>query len=406
MIAFFIIPLAIISGLLDWAIYRQIRKRYLHKPWVKKTYLYLCLTVDAVIIAALILHQLHSGTASPAYMMAIMWVIGIFFMSIFPKLTYILIALLNYPARWICRRRVKIFTRIGIAAGALVLTVMLWGATGGRNRIVVNEITIESDKLPASFDGYRITQISDVHLGTRREKSPFFAKLVDKINEQNADIVVSSGDLVNRDSHELTEPLMAQFSRIQSRDGVYSVEGNHDLGFYMGPQPDYTPEQSVRELNEKQERMGWKMLNNQSEYIRRGSDSIAVSGVKYPKDGFHRGKDTGLGGCDLQTTYRNVSDSTFNVLISHTPQNWDEILENGKADLTLAGRVHAMQFKIRIGRWTWSPAKWMYERWSGLYEENGKYLYVNDGIGYVMYPMRIGTRPEITNIVLKRKTVN
>ena len=103
----------------------------------------------------------------------------------------------------------------------------------------------------------------------------------------------------------------------------------------------------------------------------------------------------------MTATYRHVSDSTFNITISHTPQNWDEIRAAGKADLTLSGHVHAMQMKIHLGGKTWSPARWMYPRWSGLYTEDGKYLYINDGMGYVMYPMRIGAYPEITLITLR-----
>lgn len=143
-------------------------------------------------------------------------------------------------------------------------------------------------------------------------------------------------------------------------------------------------------------------MDNESRYVRRGSDSISVTGVNFPIGKKLNGRqNVDFARCDFDAAYRGVPDSLFNLLIAHTPEVWDEALATGRADLTLSGHVHAMQLKIRLGGWAWSPAEWMYDRWSGLYEEDGKYLFVNDGMGYVMYPMRIGTYPSITVITLK-----
>ena len=225
--------------------------------------------------------------------------------------------------------------------------------------------------------------------------------MVALINREHPDMVVNAGDLVNIDSHELDDRVMSILSTLHGRDGVYSVLGNHDLGFYMRPKENFTPRQSVEELLAKQRAMGWKPLVNESAPIRRGADSILVTGVNFPETGTNHGRDTGMAGCDMQEVFRNVPPDTYNLLLAHTPEQWDEARSAGDPDLTLSGHVHAMQFKLTLGPWSWSPAKFLYERWSGLYSENGKHLYINDGMGYVMYPMRIGTNPSITVITLE-----
>lgn len=404
MIKYFVAPLALLSVLLDWLIYRQIKTRFPRHPWAKRLYLGLTVTLDAVMLISLIFYRQALNTPGTSYGLVILWVIWLFFISIFPKAVYMLFSALDYPLSRLRGRKTRWFSGVGLAAAACVLGAMLWGATEGRSRIRVTEIEIRSDKIPAAFDGYRIVQLSDIHLGNYSHGNTLVARVVEQVNALHPDLVVSSGDLVNLSARELTPESMRLLSGILAPDGVFSVLGNHDLGFYMRENSGLTPQQSVSLLADKQEQMGWRVLQNETVYIRRGDDSLSVSGVKYPLDGRHNGHDTGLGGCDLAITYRGVPGSLFNLMISHTPQNWDEIRMQTPADLTLSGHVHAMQMKLPFGERGWSPAQWMYDRWTGLYEEEGKYLYVNDGIGYVMYPMRIGTRPEITLFVLRSES--
>ena len=323
-------------------------------------------------------------------------------MSVGPKSVYMLVSLLDYPAGWVRRKKVRLFSRIGLAAGALTLLVMIWGATAGRSRIVEEDLIVRSDKIPAAFDGYKIVLFTDLHAGNEPGNRRFIRRMVRKINEQHPDLVVNAGDLVNIDARELTDSVMSVLSGIRAKDGVYSVYGNHDLGIYLSRDSDLTPRQSFDELAVRQRAMGWNLLDNESRYVRRGSDSISVTGVNFPIGKKLNGRqNVDFARCDFDAAYRGVPDSLFNLLIAHTPEVWDEALATGRADLTLSGHVHAMQLKIRLGGWAWSPAEWMYDRWSGLYEEDGKYLFVNDGMGYVMYPMRIGTYPSITVITLK-----
>lgn len=401
MIKYFIGVLALLALGLDGWIYRHLKNRFRNIPWIHKLYLGQAIALDVVIVLALIFYRQAINTPDSPYGLLILWVICLFFLSILPKLIYMLCASVGYLVDRLRGRKSHGLSIVGVIAAGCVLGCMLWGATEGRSRIRVTEIEIPSDKLPVAFDGYRIAQISDIHLGNYSRHNTLIERVVRKINALHPDLIVSSGDLVNLSARELTPHYQEILAGLEAPDGVVSVLGNHDLGFYMREDTTFTPQESVRLLIEKQQAMGWRLLQNETIYIHQGTDSVSVSGIKYPRDGHHNGRDSGLGGCDLTATYRNVPDSLFNLMVSHTPQNWDDIRVQTPADLTLAGHVHAMQLKWPYGPRGWSPARWMYDRWSGLYEEKGKYLYVNDGIGYVMYPMRIGTRPEITLITLR-----
>ena len=402
MLTYFILALAVLSVSLDWLLFRRLARKYPARRALRRTYLTASIAIDAAIVVALALYRRTSEAESEQFMRLIMWVIWLFFASIVPKIVYSALAWIDYPVSRLRKRPSRIFSRIGLAAATLTLLVLIWGATFGRTHIDVHRIALRSDKLPAAFDGYRIALFTDLHTGTQPRNRRLIRRMVALINREHPDMVVNAGDLVNIDSHELDDRVMSILSTLYGRDGVYSVLGNHDLGFYMRPKENFTPRQRVEELLAKQRAMGWNLLDNESRYVRRGSDSISVTGVNFPIGKKLNGRqNVDFARCDFDAAYRGVPDSLFNLLIAHTPEVWDEALATGRADLTLSGHVHAMQLKIRLGGWAWSPAEWMYDRWSGLYEEDGKYLFVNDGMGYVMYPMRIGTYPSITVITLK-----
>lgn len=401
MIKYFIASLGLISLILDLLLYLWIRRALPKNKIAQRAFLAHFLIIDAAIVIALLMYSRLTSVDSQAYIQIVMWIICIFFMTIIPKLIYSIFSLLDYPLSWIAGKKMKVFSVTGAILSVMILVVMIWSATVGRNNIITKQIVIESERIPATFNGYRIAFISDLHVGNLPKSGRLIKNMVNIINNENVDMVVNGGDIVNSDARELNENLMEILASIRSVDGVYSVFGNHDLGFYIGDNVTITPSQSVDMLRNKQAEMGWKMLDNQSSHITRGNDSIAIGGVNYPTSGSHNGRDSGLGGSNLEATLNNVDDSTFTILISHTPELWNKILSDSKADLTLSGHVHAMQLKLTAGKWRWSPAKWMYERWSGLYNEQDRNLYINDGMGYVMYPMRVGTRPEITIITLK-----
>lgn len=402
MIKLIIAILGLLSLGTDLIVYHQLSKRFTERKWVKKTYLISFIAIDAVIIAALVL--LRSSVATTGNMLAIMWIIWGFIAFTVPKQVYLIVSCPDYFIRKYTSVRRRIFTTIGFGAALAVFGLIIWGATGGRNILREVNVTIGSDALPHSFDGYRIAQISDIHLGNYSKGNDIVERLVEMVNALDADLIVFSGDLVNTNVNEFTQRYMDILSGLKSRDGVYAVLGNHDLGIYVFDNK-ISPEENIAMLSQKIEQMGWHLIENRSVYITRGNDSISLTGVGYPADGGHNGIGNigSLSKCDFNEAYRDTDSSKFNILISHTPAVWDEVVAKGYADLTLSGHVHAMQFKVNLFGRSWSPAQWMYPRWTGLYEENGQYLYINDGIGFVMYPMRIGTRPEITVLTLKHE---
>lgn len=393
-----IIIFAILAILLDVYIYKLISR--MGKRWLKLLYAASVILVDGAIVTALLFYHQCSNVEAQSYMQVIIWVIFLFFISVIPKLVYALFSLFDYPAQWILKRKVGLFKWIGMGCAFLVLATMVWGATEGRNRIVINEVIVESDKIPESFDGYRIAFFTDLHIGNFSKSSTLVERMVMKINGLNPDAVMNGGDIINLDARELDEKQISILSRIKSKDGVYSVLGNHDLGVYMR-HAQVTPEENLKLLYEKYAELGWPLLDNETRYIKRGNDSISVTGIKYPaaEHGSLNGTYTGD---DLEAAYREVSDSIYNIMISHTPNKWDEIRSYGLSDITLSGHAHAMQLKAGFGKHKWSPAKLLYPRWSGLYPENGRKLYVNDGMGFAMFPMRINAYPEITLFILKK----
>jgi predicted MPP superfamily phosphohydrolase len=232
------------------------------------------------------------------------------------------------------------------------------------------------------------------------------ARLVEAIAAQNGDMVAFTGDLVNLVNTELTPEVTSTLGRLTAPDGVWMVWGNHDLGFYLRDKSGLTPEANFDALAAKVEAMGWRALSDSSTWLRRGADSILLTGLDYPRDSHLNAHNQSLAGVDISAAFDGVTGDPFNVVMAHTPRLWNRILEHGRGDLTLSGHVHSMQTKLRLGRKTWSPAQYMYEQWSGKNVQTmcGKnsVLYINDGIGCVGYPMRIGARGEITVITLKR----
>jgi predicted MPP superfamily phosphohydrolase len=226
------------------------------------------------------------------------------------------------------------------------------------------------------------------------------AEIMELIDEADVDMVLFGGDIINVHHSEITEPILEVFSRLKPRDGVFMVLGNHDTGAYIKNSTIAKREDNIAGLVSKMERAHWCVLKDSTVYIYKGSDSIAVTGIDYNEELLkYKHSMDAVKGVDFSRIYNNVSDSVFNITLSHLPQLWHSIRKGEFSDLTLSGHIHAMQMKF--GRF--SPARFMYKEWSGLYEYNGCRLYINDGIGCVGYLARFGARPEITVIELYRK---
>ena len=292
--------------------------------------------------------------------------------------------------------------RTGYAvAGALVL-FFLWGTTWGRTRIHVNRVEICSERIPEAFDGYRFVQITDTHVGTLVRPGRELTRLADSVNALRPDAVFFTGDLVNIRAEELDERVMALLRRIEGP--VWSVTGNHDVGTYIKDSVRFPAADEAREVVARQRSIGWNVLEDTTVYLRRGADSISLTGLSFDPALRERRHDRDLPGTAIPSAYDGIPDSLYNITLVHSPQLWEQIVEAGYGDLTLVGHVHSMQFKIRPWGRGWSPAEWIYKHWSGRYDTGRHTLYVNDGTGYVAYPMRLGAWPEVTLFTLRCKT--
>ncbi len=388
----------------DAYIYRSLICACFRRLSARISYIVFAVITDGAALSAFLLYGAAADRGSTG-VMAVMWLPGGFFFFFVPKI-FFLSGILDGLARFALRRRVTLFRWLGAVVAVACMGTIVSGATTGRTKLRVENVEICSDRVPAAFDGYRIVQFSDTHIGTMLCPERQIARLVETVNAQKADMVVNTGDLVNITNDELTPDLMKLLSRIEAPDGIWSVWGNHDLGFYIKKGAALTPKENFAALSEKVRGMGWRTLSDRSTWIHRGGDSLLLTGIDYPTTRLN-GHNNELGGADLDTAFGEVGETDpFNVVLAHTPMLWDDITGRGRGDVTLSGHVHAMQTKLRIFGRVWSPAQYMYKEWSGKYlaeaNEKKSVLYINDGIGCVGYPMRIGARGEVTIITLKR----
>lgn len=358
----------------------------------RKTVRALLFSIDLLpLVVAAMFWLLHDN--STGLMAAAMWLFFGYLLLTLPRMVYYAVRIASD------RRAVRILALLAAAAMACVL---IRGAVAGRRTLVVRRVVLHSDRLPEAFDGLRIAQFSDLHIGTLVDPRREMAALVDSLNALQADLVIFTGDLVNIRYTELDSAAMRRLSGIRSHYGTFSVTGNHDTGNYIGDTLALPPATNLAILLRRQQAMGWRVLDNETVYLRRGGDSIALSGISYDPTLVRQRHDRTLPDYDIGSTYRDVPEQLFNVTAAHVPQLWDRILGEGYGDLTLSGHVHGMQCKLRLFGRSFSPAQLLYRRWSGAYEEQGRVLYVNDGIGCVGFPMRIGAKPEITVFELRR----
>jgi predicted MPP superfamily phosphohydrolase len=284
-------------------------------------------------------------------------------------------------------------TATATAASLFAAGALIYGATVGVRRIEVKRLDLAFERLPYCFEGIRIVQISDLHLGSIRHYPSLLPDIIDAVNHLKPDVVLFTGDLVNSRSAE-AGPFVHELKKIHARFGVYAVMGNHDYGYYHPWKSDDERLADVETLQGYEAEAGWQMLNNDCAFIRVGIDSIAIAGVENWGE-----KHFGQQG-RLDQALAAIPDSMFTILMTHNPLHWRaEVLPESRVDLTLSGHTHAMQFEV-AGR---SPSAWFYPEWSGLYAEGDRRLYVNVGLGFVGYPIRIGARPEITLFTLTHK---
>ncbi len=354
--------------------------------------LYSAITLYAFLFIGVIL-PMRSGASET--LVDKMWILFAFFSALFPKILFVVVDLLAIIPCLFNGKRSSLTTIVGGILSLLLFIGMWWGALINRFRIEVNPVEITIPRLPKTFDGYKIVQISDLHVGTFGADTAYVSQVVKTINNLEPDMIVITGDIVNRYTDEIL-PFVNTFKKMWASDGVYSVLGNHDYGDYYNWNSAEEKEQNKNKLINIQQEMGWSLLLNQHEFVHRDNDSIAIIGVENVGDPPF----TVYG--DLEASYPSLSDVNTKILLSHNPAHWtDEIANDGKKNiaLTLSGHTHAMQVDL----FGLSPAVFRYPKWGGLYVDdyNLHQLYVNIGIGTVAFPMRLGATPEVTLITLR-----
>lgn len=316
--------------------------------------------------------------------------IGIF-LFVIPKALFMFFSLIGLLFHYLLRCPRLPFTVVGLAVAAVSFSAILYGTLVGVSRFEVKEVAFHHPNLPPAFDGYRIVQLSDIHIGSWTEDPSSIQQLVDMVNEQHPDLIVFTGDLVNQRSCEL-EGFQDILSRLHARDGVYSILGNHDYGSYYRWKSTKEQISNIDHLIREEKAMGWKLLNNAHDIIYHQGDSIALIGVE------NDGEPPFSQFADLAKAAKGT-DGMFRILLSHNPTHWRrEVLPDTDIELMLAGHTHAMQSIILDH----SLAALKYPEWRGLYTEGTRGLYVNIGIGYVGLPFRFGAWPEITVLTLHR----
>ena len=294
--------------------------------------------------------------------------------------------------------RRKFVSTLGWGLAAIPFASILYSIFKGKYNYKVWKYTLYFDNLPKAFDGYCITQISDIHCGSfdNYEKIRYG---VDLINSQKSDVILFTGDLVNNLANEVHN-WKSLFATLQAPDGVFSIMGNHDYGDYSSWETPEAKQQNLEHLFQLQKQMGWQLLLNEHCYLERNGEKIALIGV----ENWGHGRFSKYG--NLNKAMEGVNTEDFKILMSHDPTHWQEVVlpENKDIQLTLSGHTHGMQCGIEIPGWLkWSPSQYIYKYWGGMYEEGGKYLNVNRGFGYHAFPGRLGVWPEITVIELKTK---
>ena len=350
----------------------------------------------------------RSDGQTPQFQMAM----GLLLTFSIPKLVIILALFGEDIYRWIFKvisaisneetkplpSRRKFISQLAIGLAAIPFASFIYGILQGKYNYKVLKYRLTFRDLPEAFDGFTITQISDIHSGsfTNKKKIQYG---VDLINQQKSDVILFTGDIVNNKADEMNDWLDV-FDKLEAKDGKFSILGNHDYGDYMewkNPEDKIKNFQEVKEVHQK---IGFDLLLDEHRYLEKKGQKIALLGVENWGKGFNQAG-------DLKKASKEVHKEDFKILMSHDPSHWEYKVKKDDFNyqLTLSGHTHGLQMGIEIPGWfRWSPSKYVYKQWAGLYEEFGRYINVNRGFGYHAFPGRVGIWPEITVIELKKNS--
>lgn len=367
----------------DWYIARKFINKDSSK-WVRLIY---WTPTILLLIAMVVIYFTHDF--SIASMHRLSTYILILMIIAMPKAIFTVFMVILWPIGFFAKRT-RLIVIISYLAALYGLGCLIYGTIEGKKHFQVKKVDIELKGLPEAFDKYRIIQLSDIHIGSWTDHGKAMRKAVELCNKEDADLIAFTGDLVNNEAKELDE-YMPIFKQLKSKDGVVSILGNHDYSPYIRWKTKEAQHQNLEALISKQKELGWTLLLNDHIVLHRGNDSIAVVGVEnvgnppFPDFG------------DLPKAIGNT-ESMFKILLSHDPTHWRRnILPETDIPLMLAGHTHEMQCTF----WGFCPIMFKYPEHNGLYQKGDQFIYVNPGLGYVMFPFRIGAWPEITVITIK-----
>ncbi|BAU53439.1 metallophosphoesterase [Mucilaginibacter gotjawali] len=407
--------IAAISLLFDWYVFAGLKT--LTKKWdsTKKRYLvtfgYLIISIGSTL--ALFLDFKTFSTAkgmTPLHE----WVLSIFLTLLFTKLFFVLIiflgdigrffySIVNYfvkpkgaTAKPFFPARRKFISEVALLVAAVPFSGFVYAMLKGKYDYKLHKQTLYFDDLPEAFDGFTITQISDIHSGSF-DNTAAVQRGIDLAKAQKSDLFVFTGDLVNNAEWEIG-PYIGHFSQLRAPYGQFSILGNHDYGDYIHWDSEAEKAENLVKLKERHKELGYRLLLDENVEIEKNGQKLSLIGVQNWGRGFIQ-----IG--DLDKALRGVDKDAFKILLSHDPTHWEEKVRYHPTTiyLTLAGHTHGAQFGVETAGLRWSPVQYRYLDWAGLINEKNRYLYVNRGFGFLAFSGRLGIWPEVTVITLKKR---
>ena len=410
----FILLLIPILLLLDLYAYKGLRKVLsCNKPHLKSLFFWVWWIFSLGMVSGIMffMQKYEGGNDQGDFAQQVMKYNGIFVAQFAFKLIYILFEFLRditvilpklFPKKKKTPKpppsesRREFIRKVGVLASIIPFVGIIHGIGWGRFNFTLHTKKIFFKNLPNTFEGLRIVQLSDAHLGSLSGHEDKIEAVVDRINDLNPDLIMFTGDMVNNFSHEMSG-WVPIWKRLKASLGKFSILGNHDYGSYSKWPTPQAKKRNLLDIVRQEKEMGFKVLLNEHHRIEKNGESIIIAGVEnwgtppFPQYG------------DLNKALDGVSDKDFTILLSHDPDHWEQrILPDKRTELTLSGHTHGFQMGIEIGNFKISPVQLKYKQWAGLYQKEQQYIYVNRGLGYLAFPGRVGIWPEITLLELHR----
>jgi len=376
----------------------------------KNRYLKILWILIALAIYINLFYTLYSTPRSAGQTRGFQLAVGLLLTFLIPKLVMVIVMfgedvvrifqkLISYfssvPTKPIPSRRLFI-SRLALGLAAIPFASFIYGIIQGRYNYKVLKYQLSFKDLPEAFDGFTITQISDIHSGsfTNPDKIQYG---IDLINEQKSDLILFTGDIVNNKADEM-DNWIDTFKNFEAPYGKFSILGNHDYGDYVEWSSKEDKAKNFQAVKDIHPKIGFDLLLNEHRYIEKDGQKIALIGIENWGKGFNKAG-------DLDKASKGVRKEDFKILMSHDPSHWEYNVKHDDFNyhLTLSGHTHGLQMGIEIpGFFRWSPSQYVYKQWAGLYTEFGRFINVNRGFGYHAFPGRVGIWPEITVIELKK----